>query len=55
MQIELRIKGGILGHLVGNALGNRCKNKKTSRSMILQQMAKDYTEAGQCLFVQYLV
>ncbi len=46
MDIRLRIEGSILGHLIGNALGARCKNKKISRPVINQQIARNYTEAG---------
>ena len=46
MRIQLRIEGSLFGHLIGNALGARCKDKKISRSVISQQLARNYTEAG---------
>lgn len=46
MEIRLRIEGGVFGHLVGNALGTRCSTKTLSRSVISQQMARYYSDAG---------
>lgn len=46
MEIKLRIEGSIFGCLVGNALGSRCLNKKLTRTLISQQLARQYSEAG---------
>jgi len=46
MQINLRIEGAIFGSLIGNALGYRCLNKKLTRTIISQQLARQYSEAG---------
>ena len=35
-----------MGCLVGNALGARCLDKKLTRTVISQQLARQYTEAG---------
>lgn len=46
MEAKLRIEGSIFGCLVGNALGARCLDKELTRSIISQQLARQYTEAG---------
>lgn len=46
MEAKLRIEGGIFGCLVGNALGSHCLGKKLTRTTILQQLARQYSEAG---------
>lgn len=46
MKVKLRIEGSIFGCLVGNALGARCLDKKLTRTVISQQLARQYTEAG---------
>lgn len=46
MDAKLRIEGAILGCLVGNALGKRCMGKKQTRATVLQQLARQYSEAG---------
>ncbi len=46
METKLRIEGSIFGCLVGNALGARCLDKKLTQTVILQQLARQYTEAG---------
>jgi len=46
METRLRIEGSIFGHLVGNALGTRCSAKTLNRSVILQQLARSYSDAG---------
>lgn len=46
MDIRLRIEGGIFGHLIGNALGTRCVDKTLNRSIISQQIARSYSDAG---------
>ena len=46
MDVKLRIQGSIFGCLVGNALGSRCIDKKLTRTVISQQLARQYTEAG---------
>ncbi len=46
MEIKLRIEGSIFGCLVGNALGHRCLNKKLTRTIVAQQLTRQYSEAG---------
>ena len=46
MKTKLRIEGSIFGFLVGNALAARCIDKKPTRTVISQQLARQYTEAG---------
>lgn len=46
MEAKLRIEGSILGCLAGNALGARCLDKKLTWTVIAQQLARQYTEAG---------
>lgn len=46
MESNLRIEGSIFGLLAGNALGSRCIDKKLSRAVIAQQLARQYSESG---------
>lgn len=46
MEEKLRIEGSIFGCLTGNALAARCLDKKLTQTIILQQLARQYTEAG---------
>ena len=46
MEAKLRIEGSIFGCLAGNALAARCLDKKLTQTVILQQLARQYTEAG---------